>query len=406
MSDHGCEIADIVRLHGDEYLQRYGQRLSFHEQRVLYDVARCRTAAMGGHVEACTNCGALRNAYNSCRNRHCPKSLGSARARWTSAREAELLPVRYFHVVFTVPHELAPIALQNQRVVYDILFRAAAGTLNAVAQDERHLGARIGFVVVLHTWGQSLGHHPHVHCVVPGGGLAPDGSRWIRCRDNFFLPVRVLSRVFRGKFLDLLYRAYDAELIKCFGRLSALRSRRAFKRRLKRSARQDWVVYSKRPFGGPQQVLRYLARYTHRVAITNSRILDLVDGRVRFRWRDYTDGHTYKTMTVGAHEFIRRFLMHVLPKGFVRIRYYGFLANRYRRAQLDRCRRLLGDAPVPHAPPAECEPDRPADDTPESARRDRCPHCQLGRMVTLRSHARRLFDLRAPPPLAAAYDSS
>ena len=406
MSEHACEIADIVRLHGDDYLERYGRMLSFEQQRALYDVARCRTSAMGGHVEACDNCGAQRNAYNSCRNRHCPKCQGSARARWTKARETELLPLPYFHVVFTVPQEIAPIALQNQRVVYGILFRAAAATLNEVAQDERHLGARIGFVVVLHTWGQTLLHHPHVHCVVAGGGLAPDGSHWTHCQEDFFLPVRVLSRVFRGKFLDLLYRAYDAGQIECFGKLSPLRSRRAFKRRLKDAGRQEWVVYSKRPFGGPRQVLRYLARYTHRVAIANSRIIDLVDGRVRFRWKDYADGSTWKTMTLGAHEFLRRFLLHVLPKGFVRIRYYGFLANRYRREQLENCHALLGSPhdydSLPDAPEAQVL----ADEVVENASRCRCPVCGRGHMLTIRLVPRRMLDLRAPPPLSVAYDSS
>ena len=280
MTDDTVEIADIIRQHGDDYLARYSATTSWHQRRVLLDIARCRTSAMGGHVEVCAECGWLRNAYNSCRNRHCPKCLGSARQRWVRAREAELLNVPYFHVVFTLPRELAHLGLAHQRIVYDCLFRAAAHTLTTVAADPKHLGAKIGFLAVLHTWGQKLDHHPHLHCVVPGGGLSSDGSRWIPTRDGFFLPVRVLSRVFRGTCLNLLERAVRD------GRITHPGGRRHLTRQLARAACHEWVVYSKRPFGGPKQVVRYLARYTHRVAISNHRLVALEGGQVHFRYRD------------------------------------------------------------------------------------------------------------------------
>ena len=306
------------------------------------DIAACRTAALGGHVEECDRCGHQQIAYNSCRNRHCPKCQATAAAQWLEAREAELLPVEYFHVVFTLPAALGPIALQNPRVVYGLLFRAAAETLQQIAADPKHLGAEIGFLAVLHTWGQNLEHHPHVHCVVPGGGLSPDGSRWVACRPGFFLPVRVLSRVFRGKFLALLRAAFDQGKLSFHGKLGALADAGEFRRRLAASAQTEWVVYAKPPFGGPEQVLKYLARYTHRVAISNRRLVALEDGEVTFHWKDYAHGGGQKTMTLKAIEFIRRFLLHVLPSGFVRIRHYGFLANRVCREKLALCRALLG----------------------------------------------------------------
>jgi hypothetical protein len=284
------EVADVVREHGDAFLDRYGNVLLPQQRRVLSDIAACRTATLGGHVEACDRCGHQRIAYNSCRNRHCPKCQAGAAAEWTEDRRAELLPVAYFHVVFTLPAVLGPIALQNPRVVYGLLFQAAAETLQQIAADPKHLGAEIGFLSVLHTWGQNLQHHPHVHCVVPGGGLALDGSRWIACRPRFFLPVRVLSRVFRGKFLARLRAAFEQGKLSFHGRLAALADPVEFRRRLAASARTEWVVYAKPPFGGPEQVLKYLARYTHRVAISNHRLLAQEGGKVTFRWKDYVNG--------------------------------------------------------------------------------------------------------------------
>ena len=407
MTTASIELADVVRRCGDAFLDRFGRRIDFHCRRVLYDIACCRTAAMGGHVDVCDTCGTLRNAYNSCRNRHCPKCMGSARFRWTAEREADLLPVPYFHVVFTLPHLLAPLALANPRVVYRLLFRAAADTLKEVSADPKHLGASVGFLAVLHTWGQKLDHHPHLHCIVPAGGLSADQERWVPASETFFLPVKVLSRVFRGKFLDMLYRAYDAGELTFPGQLAAFAPRLAFKRYLKRTKSQDWVVYSKRPFGGPQQVLRYLARYTHRVAITNARLIDLVDGRVRFRYKDYADGNQYKTLTLTGVEFLRRFLMHVLPPGFVRIRYYGFLANCNRKAAIQRCRRLLGDATQPTSsalqPPADAV-DQAATVSDEHPLR--CPYCGRGQMRQLRASSRRFVSPNLLYEPVAAWDSS
>jgi Putative transposase/Transposase zinc-binding domain len=281
------EVAEVFRQHGDAFLERYGDVLSSEQRRALKDIAVCRTAALGGHVEACDQCGHQRIAYNSCRNRHCPKCQATSAAQWMEEREADLLPVEYFHVVFTLPSALGPIALQNQREVYGLLFRAAAETLRQIAADPKHLGAEIGFLAILHTWGQNLQHHPHVHCVVPGGGLAPDGSRWIACRPGFFLPVRVLSRVFRGKLLALLRSAFDRGRLSFYGKLVPLANPREFQLQLAASARTEWVVYAKPPWGGPEQVLKYLSRYTHRVAISNQRLVGLENGDVRFHWKDY-----------------------------------------------------------------------------------------------------------------------
>jgi Putative transposase/Transposase zinc-binding domain len=336
------ELAEVIRAHGDAFLDQYGATLSPERRRVLNDLVRCRTAALGGHAEACDRCGHRRIAYNSCRNRHCPKCQASAAAQWVEAQAADLLPVEYFHVVFTLPALLGPLALQNPRVVYGILFRAAAETLLQIAADPAHLGAEIGFLAVLHTWGQTLQHHPHVHCVVPGGGLSPDGTRWIACPVGFFLPVRVLGRVFRGKFLAGLRAAFDRGRLAFRGQLSELADAARFHQLLGTAAGTEWVVYAKPPFGGPEQVLKYLARYTHRVAISNRRLVELKDGRVRFRYKDYARGGRRRTMTLEASEFLRRFLQHVLPAGFVRIRHYGFLANRCRREKVALCRGLLG----------------------------------------------------------------
>jgi len=401
MSGTDVEIADIVREHGEAYLERFGHCTPWQHKRVLLDIARCRTAAMGGHVDVCTECGLLRCAYNSCRNRHCPKCLGSARWRWTQLREAELLSVPYFHVVFTLPQELAPLALGNQRVVYSLLFKAVAQTLSEVAADPKHLGAKIGFLAVLHTWGQKLNHHPHVHCVVPGGGLSPDGSRWISARPDFFLHVKVLGEVFRGKFLDMLFRAYTAGLINCSGKLAPLRNRSCFKRLLAQAKRHDWVVYSKPPFGGPAQVVRYLARYTHRVAIANYRILALANGLVTFRYKDYADNNRIKAMTLPALVFIRRFLMHVLPGGFTRIRYYGLMANRDRGRNLALCRQRIAEADISPAPVPVAPTEEPLE-LPAPIDPARCPACRAQSMKLLRTYARPFLapEILARPTLA------
>jgi hypothetical protein len=336
----------------------------------------CRTAALGGHTETCADCGLVRCAYNSCRNRHCPKCQGQARTEWLAARQAELLPVPYFHIVFTLPAPAAEIAFQNKATVYAILFRTAAETLQTIAADPKHLGAEIGLLAVLHTWGQNLHHHPHVHCVVPGGGPALDHTRWIACRPGFFLPVRVLSRLFRRLFLDELRTAFAAGELGFFGELAALAEPAAFTRRLRELRRVEWVVYAKPPFGGPAKVLAYLGRYTHSVAIANARLVSLAKAEVTFRWKDYRHHGKTKLMTLAADEFIRRFLLHTLPDGFHRIRHYGFLANRQRAAKLVLCRRLL-DAPPTEQLHDAVPPHRPG----------RCPTCG-GVMVILAVLAR------------------
>lgn len=353
------EVADIFRRHGDAYRAAHGAHLGRVERRIMGAIEACRTAALGGHVEACEDCAHRRVAYNSCRNRHCPKCQGLSRAEWLAERQADLLPVPYFHVVFTVPAEVAAIAFHNKAVVYAMLFQAAAETLRTIAADPRHLGAEIGFIAILHTWGQTLTHHPHVHCVVPGGGIAPargeeggsptgtnKGARWVACRSNFFLPIHVLSRLYRRRFLEHLQTAFDAGRLRFFGDLAPLAQRPAFAHRVKRLRKINWVVYAKPPFGAPDQVLAYLGRYTHRVAIANSRLVAMGETRVRFRWRDYRQHNKAKVMALDAHEFIRRFLLHGLPDGFHRIRHYGFLANGHRQDKLALIRRLL-DRPAP-----------------------------------------------------------
>ena len=342
----GLEVADVFRRHGDAYRRLHDAHLGRVERRVMSAIELCRTAALGGHTEACADCGLVRCAYNSCRNRHCPKCQGQARAEWLADRQAELLPVPYFHVVFTLPAPVAEIAFQNKEAVYAILFRTAAETLRTIAADPKHLGAEIGLVAVLHTWGQNLHHHPHVHCVVPGGGPSLDGTHWIACRPGFFLPVRVLSRLFRRRFLDELRAAFEARHLGFFGDLAGLTEPAAFARRLRDLRRVEWVVYAKPPFGGPAQVLAYLGRYTHRVAISNARLVSVTDEHVAFRWKDYRHDGKAKVMTLEPFEFIRRFLLHALPDGFHRIRHYGFLANGRRAAKLAFCRSLL-DMPSP-----------------------------------------------------------
>jgi hypothetical protein len=373
------EVADIFRRHGAAYRTAQADRLSNSQRRAMAAIEACRTAVLGGHVEQCEDCGETRVAYNSCRNRHCPKCQGLARAHWLVKRQAELLPVPYFHLVFTMPAPIAAIALQNKAVVYDILFKAAAETVRTIAADPKHLGAEIGMIGVLHTWGQNLHHHPHLHGIVPGGGLSPNG-RWIACRPGFFLPVRVLARLYRRLFLARLQAAFDAGMLGFFGKLAPLAD--TFSEHLRPLYRLDWVVYAKRPFGGAQQVLDYLGRYTHRVAIANSRLIDLVDGQVRFHWKDYRHPGQLKVMTLWVGEFIRRFLLHVLPDGFRRIRHFGFLANTHRATRLTTIRALLG-VTAPNAAPEPADyRERYALLTGRSL--DICPGCGGHMRVTAR----------------------
>src|SRR5215831_11013740 len=338
------EVADILRTHGDCFLDRYRSSFGFQQLKAFRAIQRCRTAALGGHRDACLRCGYQAISYNSCRNRHCPKCQAQARERWLAARERELLDTSYFHIVFTVPHELNVFALENPRLFYDLLFTASAQTLLEIASDPKHLGAEIGVIGILHTWGQNLLLHPHIHCVVPGGGFSSDHRRWIHSRYSFFLPVKVLSRVFRGKFLAGLKRLHRRKELQCAGPAAALAHCQQFTKLVRRLHRHDWVVYAKPAFGGPMQVLRYLGRYTHRVAISNHRLLAFDQERVTFRWKDYAHGGKHGTMTLGATEFLCRFFLHVLPRGFVRIRHFGFLANRFRASRLALSRQLLASS--------------------------------------------------------------
>ena len=370
------EVADIFRQHGYDF--RLTHPLLPEQRRVMRAIERCRTAALGGHVEQCDTCGHQRIAYNSCRNRHCPKCQALAKARWLDARLDDLLPVEYFHVVFTLPEQLASVALQNKRGVYNLLFSATAETLRTIAADPRHLGADIGFLAVLHTWSQTLRHHPHLHCVVPGGGLSVDGERWVGCRRGFFLPVNVLARLFRRLFLQGLQRAYEKGELTFHGTSAFLAKPLAFNRLLKSLRAREWWIYAKPPFGGPEQVLAYLGRYTHRVAISNHRLLSLKDGQVTFSWRDNRHGQRRSMMTLNTAEFIRRFLLHVLPHGFQRIRQFGLLANRHRREQLTRCRQLLDTA-------AQATEPLPVDykslhQTVTGESLEQCPACRSGKM--------------------------
>jgi hypothetical protein len=381
MAREGLEVAEVFRRFGQAFRDQHGASLSAARHRAMLAIERCRTAALGGHVERCGDCGHQRIAYNSCRNRNCPKCQGLARAQWLADRQAELLDVPYFHVVFTVPHPIATIAFQNQTAVYDILFRAASETLRTIAADPKHLGVEIGFLAVLHTWGQNLLHHPHLHCLVPGGGIAPDGQSWISCRSGFFLPVTVLSRMFRGLFLHYLEKACAAGELHFFSEHRHLHEPTAFRRYLAPARDTEWVVYAKRPFAGPTQVLDYVGRYTHRVAISNNRLVSIKGERVRFRWKDYRDDNQQKTMSLQAGEFIRRFLIHVLPDGFHRIRYFGFLGNCHRVPKLALCRELLRMAPAaPADPPADYR-HRYEALTGMSLRQ--CPYCLTGIMVVI-----------------------
>jgi Putative transposase/Transposase zinc-binding domain len=358
------EVADVIHRGGSRFLDRYRRSLTWPQVKVFNAITRCRTAALGGHRDQCDRCGHQTISYNSCRNRHCPKCQTNARDKWLRCRQQELLPVTYYHVVFSLPHRLIPLVWQNKRALFALLFDASAAALLEVAGDPKRLGALIGFLSVLHTWGQTLQPHPHIHCVVPGGGLSPDQTRWIHSPQNFFLPVRVLSRVFRGKFVAGLKQLFRKNQLQFFGVCQQLSDAKAFHAFLRTLFREDWVVYAKRPFGGPEHVLHYLARYTHRVAISNHRLLDVTDHDVTFRWKDYAHHSKSRAMTLTHEEFLRRFFQHVLPTGFPRIRYFGFLANRRRSLLLPLCRNLLEALP----------PVADADTSVTSVHR--CPRCQ------------------------------
>jgi hypothetical protein len=379
------EVADIIRASGSSYFERHRSHLAWQHRKVLDAIVRCRTSALGGHRDQCSRCAHQVISYNSCRNRHCPRCQGNARAKWLAARSAELLPVPYFHVVFTLPHALSALVLQNKRLLYDLLFRTSAATMLEVARDPRYLGADVGLLSVLHTWGQNLQHHPHVHCIVPAGGLKRDRSGWIATSPRFLLPVHVLSHVFRRKFADGLTQIFDQDKLQFHGSIVNLAQTHCFHRFIDELFDQDWVVYAKPPFGGAEHVLHYLARYTHRVAISNHRLVAFQNDQVSFRWRDYAHGGKQKLMTLSADEFLRRFLLHVLPKGLVRIRHFGIFANRTRTAMLALCRALLGALPA--SPPQLPTPQL-------------CPLCSATMVVVERLTAYQL-DLRAAPSLAS-----
>jgi hypothetical protein len=380
------EVAEVIRSCRDAFMDQYGAGLTPVQRRALDDLTACRTAALGGHILGCLECGHQEISYNSCGNRHCPKCQGTDAARWLETQAADLLDTPYFHVVFTLPGALGPVALANPRVVYGLLMRAAAKTLLEVAANPKHLGAEVGVLAVLHTWGQNLALHPHVHCVVTGGGLAPDESRWIAGRDDFFLPVRILRRVFRGKFLSGLRAAFKRGKLRFPGDLVPLERSDQFNALLSKLVRTEWFVYAKPPWNGAATVvLKYLARYTHKAAISNHRLVDLADGRVSFQWKDYAHGGRQGIMTLDSVEFVRRFLMHVLPSGFVRVRHYGLLANRHRQEKLARCRELIGKAMTPQAETAPSKPDPVTPPVPETTVTPTrvCPRCGANRMVVI-----------------------
>jgi len=384
------EVADLVRAAGDAFIERNRHWLRWKHIKVLLAIRRCRTAALGGHLDECTRCGHRAPiSYNSCRDRHCPKCQTAARDRWIAARRRELLPTRYLHVVFTLPHRLAPLVLQNKKALYALLLRTSAQTLLEVARDPRHLGAEIGFFSVLHTWSQQLKIHPHVHCVVPAGGLSPDHTRWVRSRDNYFLPKGVLREIFRGKFVDALKQAFQNGQLRFEGDLKLLAQPKIFAAWLRPLYRQDWVVYLKRPFGGPEYVLHYLGRYTHRVAISNHRLVSLTDGQVTFHWRDSAHHNEQKFLSLTVDEFLRRFLLHTLPKGFVRIRNFGFLANRKRATLLPLCFQLLGSE-------QQSQAEQHASSTEDGPDLWRCPKCG-GPMKVIERLTAAEIQLRSPP---------
>ena len=397
MGRPALEVADIFRAHGPAWRQAQRAHLSLGQLKVMSAIEQCRSAALGGHVLRCNSCEHLEIAYNSCRNRHCPKCQARAAQRWLEARQADLLPLDYYHLVFTLPAPISAIAYHNKTVIYDLLFELAAETLHTIAADPKHLGAQIGVTLVLHTWGSALTHHPHVHGIVAGGGLSLDGERWVRCKPGFFLPVRVLSRLFRRRFLEELDQAHRSGRLQFFGEYAALSDATVFTHWLAPLRQVEWVVYAKRPFAGPATVLAYLSRYTHRVAISNQRLLALDERGVTFRCKDYraTGKTRYKSMTLDTHEFMRRFMLHVLPSGFHRIRHYGLLANGGRREHLARARELLHVVPTPAEPSALVEP--PSAIVPPIFV---CPHCGTA-MIVIETFAGGQ-SIRAPPTLRAA----
>jgi hypothetical protein len=393
MSRPPLEVADLIRTAGATFIERNRKWISWKHVKVLLAIARCRTALLGGHFDECTRCGHRATiSYNSCRNRHCPKCQTAARERWIAARQKELLPTRYVHVVFTLPHRLAPLALQNKKVLYDLLFRASAETLLEVARDPRHLGAEIGFFTVLHTWSQKLRLHPHVHCVIPSGGLSLDHTHWAKSRHRFFLSINVLRRVFRGKFVAGLQQAFRDNQLAFHGDLTLLAQPKIFAAWLRPLFRKDWVVYSKPPFGGPEYVLQYLGRYTHRVAISNHRLVSFIEEQVTFRWRDSAHNNEQKLATLSLDEFLRRFLLHLLPEGFMRIRNFGFLANRRRATTLPLCFQLLGSAP---------QTEQDASSAKEATPLWLCPKCG-GPMRVIERLTAAQVQLRSPPALGTA----
>src|SRR5580704_15208953 len=394
MSRPPLEVADLIRIAGNAFIERNRQWIGWKHLKVLLAIARCRTAALGGHLDECTRCGHRAISFNSCRNRHCPKCQAGARERWIAARRRELLPTRYLHVVFTLPHRLAPLVLQNKTVLYGLLFRTSAETLLEVARDPKHLGAEIGFFSVLHTWSQQLKIHPHVHCVVPAGGLSLDHTHWVRSRDNYFLPKGVLREIFRGKFVDALKQAFQNGQLRFEGDLKLLAQPKIFATWLRPLFRQDWVVYLKRPFGGPEYVLHYLGRYTHRVAISNHRLVSLTDGQVTFRCRDSAHHNEQKLLPLSLDEFLRRFLLHILPKSFARIRNFGFLANRKRATLPPLCFQFLGSQQQPQA-------EQHASSTEDCPDLWRCPKCG-GPMKVIERLTAAEIQLRSPPRISAA----
>jgi predicted RNA-binding Zn-ribbon protein involved in translation (DUF1610 family) len=381
MSRPAVEVADILRAQGSHFLNKYQSSFGYQKLKAFRAIQNCRTAALGGHLDACSECGQQAISYNSCRNRNCPKCQAQARQRWVAAREREVLPTSYFHVVFSVPHELNVFALENPRAFYDLLFTASAASALVMAANPKRLGAEIGILSVLHTWGQNLLLHPHIHCVIPAGGLSPDQRQWVGSRYRFFLPVKALRRVFRGKFIDGLKRLYRRKKFGRAGPAALFSEPKQFAKLLGRLRRQDWVVYAKPAFGGPQQVLRYLGRYTHRIAISNHRLLAFDGERITFRWRDYAHGNKSRVMTLHAIEFLRRFFLHVLPKGFVRIRHFGFLANRFRTDRLALCRQLLASVA------SESPPLTPS----ESGSTWHCPRCGAWMIILRRITPQELY---------------
>jgi len=371
------EVADVFRVHGSAYRQAH--EMPLRHLRAMRAVETCRTAALGGHVDACDHCCQVRVSYNSCRNRHCPKCQGLDKERWLEARKRDFLPTHYFHPVFTLPEGMRPVALRNQQPVYSILFRAASESIKELTEDPKYLGAEVGFIAILHTWTQTLMDHPHLHCIVTGGGLCRDGKRWVPCKGEFFLPVKVLSRLFRGKFLAYLKEAYESGKLVFPGKIAHLKGKRAFKSLLKELYKQEWVVYCKPPFRSAEMVMDYLGRYTHRVAISNERLEKLEGGRVTFRYRDRGDNNALKPMTLDASEFIRRFLLHILPEDFMKIRHYGILSNRNRKSKLSRCKTLLGVHGRQERPEKEPWQDLLARITGVDPRI--CPYCGKGNMV-------------------------